>query len=268
MSETASRPGFLERLGRASVGGAQEIGLAAAIFVEAFYWTILGHAKNQRVRLRAVVDQMMEVGIKAIPIVTMMAVTIGVMLAIQGIHTLRTFGAESQVTIGIALSVTREFAPLITGILVVGRSGSAIAARLGTMTISQEVDALNVMGINPVRFLVAPVLIATIVMLPCLTFLSAVVSLLAAGVYVSLELGISFFAYLDALREVTRVNDIMHGLGKSVLFAVLIILVGVINGAAVSGGAEGVGRMTTRSVVQGIAAIVVTDMIFAFILTR
>jgi phospholipid/cholesterol/gamma-HCH transport system permease protein len=197
-----------------------------------------------------------------------LSLTIGVMLAIQGIYTLRLFGAESRVTLGISLSVTREFAPLITGILVAGRSGSALAARLGTMNISQEIDALRVMGINPVRFLVAPSLIAMVVMLPALTFWSDVVALLGAGLYVSLDLGISMSAYVGELLDISKVDDLMHGLGKSLIFATLIALVGVVNGAGVSGGAEGVGRATTRSVVQAITAIVITDMVFVFVVTR
>jgi len=211
---------------------------------------------------------MMEIGIRAVPIIGMMAATIGMMLAIQSIYTLRIFGAESRVTIGIALSVTREFAPLITGILVAGRSGSALAARIGTMKINQEIDALHVMGINPVRFLVVPALLASVVMVPALTIFSDIVGLLAAGLYINLELGISMAAYADELRSVLSVDDVMHGLGKSVIFSILIAVIGVVNGAGVTGGAEGVGKVTTRAVVLSISAIIVTDMIFAFVATR
>jgi phospholipid/cholesterol/gamma-HCH transport system permease protein len=210
----------------------------------------------------------METGIQALPIVTILAATIGLMLAIQGIYTLRTFGAESRVTLGIALSTVREFSPLITGILVAGRSGSALAARLGTMRINQEIDALNVMGINPVRFLVVPPLVAMVVMMPLMTLWADLVSLLAAGLYVSAQLQTSLAAYGDELLTILKLNDFMHGLAKSAIFAVLIAIVGVVNGASVSGGAEGVGRMTTRSVVHAISAIIITDMVFAFMVTR
>jgi phospholipid/cholesterol/gamma-HCH transport system permease protein len=136
------------------------------------------------------------------------------------------------------------------------------------MRISQEVDALEVMGIEPVRYIVAPALIAMTVMVPVLTFWSDLMMLLGAGWYVSVDLGMSLGAYTNELRELVRVEDVMHGIYKSVLFGILITLVGVINGANVSGGAEGVGRMTTRSVVLCISAIIVTDMIFAYITTR
>lgn len=258
----------LERIGRASIAGVAEVGFGAVLFAQSIFWAVLGHKRAQPIRLSMVFERAMEVGIAAIPIVTLMSITIGIMLAIQGIYTLSTFGAEQQVTIGVGISVVREFGPLITGILVAGRTGSSLAARIGTMRINQEVDALEVMGVNPVRFLVAPALIAMTVMVPVLTFWADIVMLAGAGWYISIELGMSMGAYIDSLREIIVVDDVMHGLGKSVLFGILITLVGVINGALVEGGAEGVGRMTTRSVVLAISAIIVTDMIFAFITTR
>lgn len=259
---------ILDRFGRSAIGAVEQVGRGAGLLVESVYWLIVGPRRRQPVRPRAVFVQMMEIGIKAIPIVGVMAATIGIMLAIQGIYTLRIFGAESRVTIGIALSMTREFAPLITGILVAGRSGSALAARIGTMKINQELDALSVMGINPVRFLVVPALLGCLVMLPALTIFSDMVGLWAAGAYVGVELGMSMAAYGDELVTVLTANDIIHGVGKSAIFAALIAVIGVLNGAAVTGGAEGVGQYTTRAVVQSIAAIVITDMLFVFVVTR
>ncbi len=172
-------------------------------------------------------------------------------------------------TLGVALSVTREFAPLITGILVAGRSGSALAARLGTMKINEELSALTVIGIDPVRLSRralaggdaadgAPADLVRRHGRACS----------APACYISLELGMSFTAYLGELRLFLDNHDILHGIGKSAIFGVLITLVGVVNGLGVSGGAEGVGRMTTRSVVHAISAIVITDMIFTFVVTR
>jgi phospholipid/cholesterol/gamma-HCH transport system permease protein len=257
-----------ERMGRAAERALEEFGYAASLLGECLYWIVFGRRRGQPVRVAPVFAEMMEIGVRAIPIVSVLAATIGAMLAIQGIDTLRTFGAEQQVVIGIALSVTREFAPVITGILVAGRSGSALAARLGTMTINQEIDALLVMGINPVRFLAAPALLGMLVMLPSLTFLADFVGLLGAGIYVSLDLGMSMAAYWDQTRAVLDVDDLLHGLYKSMLFAILVTVIGVVNGSSVAGGAEGVGRATTRSVVHSIAAIVIADMIVAFLLTR
>jgi phospholipid/cholesterol/gamma-HCH transport system permease protein len=266
MIDTAAR--WMERLGRYAVRGVAEFGFGAALFGESLFWLAMGRRRRQPVRAPAIFAQGMEIGIGALPIVTVLAGTIGVMLAIQGIYTLKTFGAESRVTLGIALSTVREFSPLITGILVAGRSGSALAARLGTMRINQEIDALAVMGISPVRFLVVPALVAMAVMLPLLTLWADLVSLFAAGLYVAPQLGSTMGAYIEEVRSLLKLNDLLHGLAKSCIFAVLVTIVGVLNGASVTGGAEGVGRMTTRSVVHAISAIVITDMVFAFVVTR
>ena len=258
----------LERVGRSTLEGVASIGFAAVLLRDSLVWLLLGRRRRQRVRSAPVVAQMMEIGIHALPIVSMLGFTIGIMLAIQGIHALAPFGAQHQIMIGIGLSVTREFAPLITGILVAGRSGSAITARLATMTISNEIDALEVMGINPIRFLVVPSLLGMLVMLPALTLWTDLVALFGAGMYVTGSLDITAAAYVEETLRYLSVDDLTHGLSKSAIFAALIVVIGVVDGASVSGGAEGVGRATTRSVVHAISAIVVTDMIFALVVTR
>ena len=260
--------GFVERLGRSTVVGVGAIGYGATVLRDAIAWVVLGRQRGQPVRATPMFTQMMEIGILALPIVTMLGFTIGLMLAIQGIHALEPFGAQQQVMIGIGLSVTREFAPLITGILVAGRSGSALAARLGTMTITNEIDALEVMGINPVRFIVVPSLIGMVVMLPALTLWADVVSLFGAGLYVTADLGMTASVYLDETLRYLTAEDLLHGLTKSVIFAVLIIVIAVVDGTSVTGGAEGVGRVTTRSVVHSISAIILVDMVFAFVMMR
>lgn len=257
-----------ERIGHYVMRGVDEFGFAASLLGKIVFWIVLGRSRRQPVRVPAIFAQAMDIGISALPIITLLAATIGVMLAIQGIYTLRTFGAETRVTLGVALSTVREFSPLITGILVAGRSGSALAARLGTMRINQEIDSLTVMGIDPVRFLVAPSMIAMVIMLPLLTLWGDLVALFAAGLYISAELQMSLAAYADEVVTLLKLNDLLHGLAKSAIFAVLVTVVGVVNGASVTGGAEGVGRMTTRSVVHAISAIVITDMVFAFVVTR
>ncbi len=255
-------------MGRGAVRGLDEIGFAGVLMGESLFWTLAGPRWRQPVRLSAVLHEMMQIGVLALPIATLLSATVGLMLAIQSLYSLGLFGAESFAHVGVALSVTREFSPLIIGILVAGRSGSALAARLATMSINQEVDALNVIGINPVRYLMAPALLAMLAMLPALAMWSNLMALGVAGLYISAALDLSMAAYVTGTIEVLSPGDLWHGLGKSVLFAVLIVLVAVVNGAGVTGGAEGVGRATTRAVVQGISAIVVTDMIFAFVVTQ
>jgi len=256
-----------EGVGRIVVRGVEEVGFAAALFAESLLWAVVGPTRHQPVRVTAVFAQMMQIGIEALPIATVLAATIGMMLAIQSLYSLGLFGAESFATVGIALSVVREFAPLIIAILIAGRSGSALAARFSTMVINQEVDALRVIGISPVRFLVAPALFAMMIMVPCLTMWANIVALTAAGLLVTSALGISLGAYFTDVMVTLSVNDLAHGLGKSLLFAALVALVSAVNGALADGGAEGVGRRTTRAVVQSIAAIILVDMIFAFVVT-
>lgn len=259
---------LMQSVGQRCAAGLQEVGWAMMLLLESLWWLAAGRLRQQPVRGAAILAQAVDIGLRALPIVAVLNFAVGAMVAIQGIYTLSIFGAESQVTLGVALSVTREFAPLITGVLVAGRSGSALAARIGTMKINEEISALTVMGIEPVRYLVAPALVAMLLMLPALTWFADCVALLGAGIYISMDLGMSLPAYADALREACSVGDVLHGLGKSVLFALLITLVGVINGLSVTGGAEGLGRATTRAVVQAISAIVITDMLFAFVVTR
>lgn len=258
----------LERIGRTSVDLVEEFGYYLTLTLESLFWIVLGRTRRQPVRLSATVQQMVEIGIAGLPIVFVLSFSIGVMLAIQGIHTLKQFGAETQVVLGIALSVTREFGALITGILVAGRSGSALAARIGTMTVNQEIDALRVMGINPVRYLVAPVMIAMIIMLPLVTLFSDLAAMLGGAVFCNLELGLSYAGYWDQSTVFITSNDVMQGLTKSVVFGAIIALVGVTNGFMVTGGAEGVGRSTTRAVVLAISYIVLADMAFTYFLNR
>jgi phospholipid/cholesterol/gamma-HCH transport system permease protein len=270
MAETALRrvSDILEHLGRRTVAAVEEAGYVLALLCESLFWIFAGPFLRQPVRVPSVFAQMMSVGIAAAPIVFVLSFSVGIMLAIQGIATLKTFGAEAQVVVGIALSETREFGALITGILVAGRSGSALAARIGTMQVNQEIDALRVMGINPVRYLVSPALLAMLIMQPTLTFFADLAGLLGGAVYCAIELGLSYSAYWDRVVDVLVVDDVFQGLKKSLVFATIIALIGVTNGFAVTGGAEGVGRATTRSVVLSISWIVVADMLFTYFLNR
>jgi phospholipid/cholesterol/gamma-HCH transport system permease protein len=265
--EHGSPARFLESVGRGVARSVEAFGFGAHLFFESFYWLIMGRRVGQRVRSSPIFAQMMVIGVNAIPIVSILSVAIGITLSMQGINSLEQFGAQHQVIFMVALSVTREFGPLITGILVAGRSGSALAARISTMVISQEIDALKVMGINPVRYMVVPSLIGMMIVLPALTLWSIGISLVGSAFYVAPQIGTTIGAYFTQVNASIDVDDLAHGLTKSLIFAVLITIVSVINGISVKGGAEGVGRVTTSAVVHGILAIVLTDMIFVFMTT-
>jgi phospholipid/cholesterol/gamma-HCH transport system permease protein len=259
---------LLAGLGRRTTQSLSGLGYAGMLLAESLYFIAVGWRRGQPVRLRSVFEQMRQVGVDAIPIVAMLSFTIGVMLGIQFIAALGEFGAESQVIMAVAKSVTREFGALITAILVAGRTGSSLAARIGSMQVSQEVDALAVIGVEPVRYLVAPALIAMLVMMPALTMIANFVALLGAALYASPFLDMSIGAYFVQTLDLLDPRDLWEGLSKSVVFALLITLIGVSTGFSVSGGAEGVGRATTRAVVLSISFIVVADMLFSFFLNR
>lgn len=246
----------------------EEIGYCASLFVESLWWLLVGPFLRQPVHARLILNELVAIGLAAVPILSVLSFSVGVMLAIQGVYSLKAFGAESQVVMALVLSITREFGALISGIMVAGRSGSALAARIGAMQISQEVDALTVMGISPVRHLVAPPLVAAIVMVPCLTVLSSVAALAGSAVYCNQVLGLSFEAFIAQTFAILQVADVLQGLGKGLTFGIIIALVGVSNGFAVTGGADGVGRATTRAVVQSLSYIVVADMIFTWLMSR
>ncbi len=263
---SVARP--LASLGRASLGALGGLGYATVLLADALRLSLVGWREGQPVRVSAIVRQMREIGADALPIVALLSMTVGLMLGIQFIAALSEFGAQSQVVLAVAKSVTREFGALITAILVAGRSGSALAARIGSMTVSQEVDALAVMGIEPVRYLVAPALIAMLVMLPALTIFANAIAIFGAAVYSAPALNVTPTAYILQTLSLLAPGDIWQGLAKSAVFAVLITLIGVSTGFSVSGGAEGVGRATTRAVVLSICWIIVADMVFSFFLNR
>ena len=253
-------------LGLSAIKGISFIGQAARLIVQSFYLLIRGPAIGQPVRLRHVVQEIITGGIQSLPVVILMASTIGVMLSIQGIHSLRIFGAETQVSFGLALSIPREFAPLITGIIVAGRSGSQLASRVGSMRLNGEIDALTVMGISPVRFIVAPALFGLLISLPILVGVATVASLTAGQLYIEATIGIASQAFWADVLSVVTMVDLAHCFGKAVLFAFLISLIGIVMGLGVSGGAEVLGRATTSSVVTCIGAIIAADTAVALLL--
>jgi phospholipid/cholesterol/gamma-HCH transport system permease protein len=259
---------FSNTLGDVARRGLEALGYGGALFFESFYWLLLGRRYGQVVSAAPIAAQLMEVGVRAIPIVAVLSFAIGVSLAIQLIFSLSEFGAESKSVFAIAKAVTREFGPLITGILVAGRTASALAARIGSMVVSQEVDALRVIGVNPVRYLAAPPLLALLIMMPILTILSDLSAIIGGALYSLTLLQLDLWAYLMISLDSLNQSDIMQGLQKSLVFAVIIAVVGVSSGFGVVGGAEGVGRATTRAVVSAISWIVIADMVFTYFQNR
>ncbi|MFK8010698.1 MAG: MlaE family ABC transporter permease [Marinicellaceae bacterium] len=259
---------FIESLGSSMVLAIERIGFAIRLFLDSIYWLFFGRKFKQKLRLAQVAEQVRVIGFDALPIVMALSFVVGVMLSIQLLYAFADFGAESQVLLAIAKSVTREFSPLIIGIIVAGRSGAALAAKIGSQVVSQEIDALRVIGVVPVRYLVLPPLLGLIISMPLLILVANVMAILGGAVFSIDSLDMSLMAYLQESFDVLAVNDVYQGLIKSVVFGIIIALVGATTGFNVTGGAEGVGKATTTAVVASIAAIVVADMIFSYFLTQ
>jgi phospholipid/cholesterol/gamma-HCH transport system permease protein len=208
------------------------------------------------------VQQMALIGTEAVPIVAFMSLLLGIVLALNGAQQLRQFGAQIFIANLVGISMTREMGPLITAIIVSGRSGSAIAAEIGTMVISEEIDAMRTMALSPMRFLVVPKVLALICMMPLLTVISNVAGIgggYLVGVF-GLDLGDS--AYRMQTVQALLISDVTTGLVKSVVFGLLIGLIGVYRGFAVRGGPEAIGRATTSAVVTSIIACIVANACF------
>ncbi len=202
------------------------------------------------------------VGADALPIVALISFLLGVILAFQSAVPMKRFGAEIFVADLLGLSILRELGPLMTAILLAGRSGAAFAAEIGTMTVNQEVDALSTMGLDPVRFLVTPRIIAALLMTPLLTLFADLVAL-AGGALTMQTFSSPLVTFFKELDAAVNLADFMAGWVKSFVFAFLIAAVGCLRGLQTSAGASAVGDSATRAVVSGIILLVIVDGIFA-----
>lgn len=223
------------------------------------YWLLIGPFRGRPVRLAAVFHQMVRIGVQAIPMTALTSLSIGVTLAMQGAHELSRMGAAAYVPDLLALSLLRELGPLLVGVVVIGRSGSAVTAELGTMKVSEEIEALEVMAIDPVRYLVVPRFVAMLIMLPTLTVFGNYVGLAGGWTICHFSLDMETAAYIRRLVESSHPMDLYSGMVKSVVFAWLIITIACTYGLGVKGGAEGVGRSTTNSVVVCILTMLIAD---------
>ncbi len=229
---------------------------------QVFYWTVIAPFRGKGINWKNVFDQMVKMGVDSLPIVSLIAFFVGLIIAMQSAYQLKQFGATIYVANLVAVSLLRELAPLLTSIIVTGRSGSAITAEIGTMKVSEEIDALRTMGLNPVKYLVVPRALAMLIMLPCLTVVADFVGIFGGYIISISTLTITSVRYIDQTISALVLTDLMSGLVKSVFFAIIIAVNGCYQGFGVSGGAEGVGKSTTRSVVVSIFLIIVADVLF------
>lgn len=250
----------LRSLGAATRGLLEDTGALSRLAASAVDRALIAPLRGEAVRLRPTVRQALEAGNRSLPLVALICFLVGMIMALQSAYQLAELGALSLVAKLVAVSVTRELAPLLTAIIVAGRFGSAIAAELGTMKVSQEIDALRVMGIDPVSFLVVPRLVGLLITLPCLTIFADLIGILG-GLAVALGvLGMGWGGYLAETFDALVLQDIVTGIVKAFAFAAIIGLVGCHQGLATRGGAEGVGRATTASVVRSIVLVIAADL--------
>lgn len=234
----------------------------AKIINDTFYWTFLSPFKGKSIRLKSTIYEMVKAGYNSIPIITIISFFIGIILALQSAYQLKKVGALIYVANLVGVSITRELGPIVTAIIVSGRSGSAFAAEIGSMKAAEEIDALISMGINPVHFLVVPKLIALMVMMPALTIVSDFIGIIGGFVLSISILEIHPYNYFQQTVNALLIKDIITGLVKAWAFGIVITIVGSYQGFKVSGGAEEVGRRTTSAVVSSIFFVIVFDLFF------
>ncbi len=220
---------------------------------------------GNRYRWKESVRQMLEIGVDALPMVALMAICTGFILAMQGASELRRLGAIHYVIDLVAVGFTRELGPLLTAVAVSGRSGSAFAAEIGTMEVTEEIDALRVMALEPIEFVLAPKYLAALVAVPCLSVISNFCGILAGGLFMFFSTHLGLVLYFRYVLSSIVLRDVISGLIKSVAFATIIAHVGCLEGFRVSGGPDAVGRSTTSAVVRSTFLVVIADAIFTAI---
>ena len=221
-----------------------------------------------RFRVNAFVRQLDMVGVSALPIIGLMSFLIGIVIAQQGAVQLQQFGAET-LTVNLVGRITlRELGVLMTAIMVAGRSGSAFAAQIGTMKLTEEVDAMRTIGISPIEALVIPRILAAVLMMPLLGFYSSVIAIIGGAVVGDLLLGIPFWNFIERIKDVVPIYDLWVGLIKAVPFGLIVALAGCYHGMQVQGNSEEVGLRTTMAVVSAIFAVIVLDAFFAVFFTE
>nr|WP_294848492.1 MlaE family lipid ABC transporter permease subunit [uncultured Sphingomonas sp.] len=248
--------GWVIETGRTFIG---LIGFLGAVLTG--FWSIIRRPK--RFRMNAVIQQFDKVGVRALGIIGLMSFLIGIVIGQQGAVQLQQFGAEVYTINLIGRLTVRELGTLMTAIMVAGRSGSAFAAQIGTMKITEEIDAMRTIGVSPVEALVTPRMIASVVTMPLLAFYAMIMSLLGGGIFCWVSLGIPPLTFIQRLQEVIPITDLWVGLIKAPVFGFIIALAGCYQGMLVQGNSEEVGIRTTNAVVQSIFMVIVLDAVFA-----
>lgn len=258
-------PGILVRLGDAAIRHANDVKYLISFIGSVCLALVHVCIHPKSLRTEETFSYLQKTGVDALPIVSLISFLLGLIMAFMSAVQLKQFGANIYVASLVSLAMVRELGPIMTAIIVAGRSGSAFAAEIGTMKISEEVDALYTMGFDPTRFLVVPKLVASVVVVPLLTLFSDLFAILG-GLLVGVSmLDLTMSSYMAQTLKTLSLFDFTLGLIKSVVFALLIAWIGCLRGFQVRGGADAVGRATTSAVVSSLFLIIFTDSVFAVI---
>jgi phospholipid/cholesterol/gamma-HCH transport system permease protein len=256
-------PSWIARLGRSSAAIVAEaialLGLVGECAIA--LWAAIRNPR--RMRWRPFLHHVGVAGMSALPIVGLLSFLLGIVVAYQGAGQLERYGANVFVVDLVSLSMLREFAPLITAIIVAGRSGAAFAAQLGTMVVTEEIDALRALGISPVELLVLPRVFALLIVLPLLTMFADVLGIAGGMIMARARLGVDYAGFIDRLPHAVDAGTLLLGVGKAPIFAAIIVVVGCFQGLRTRDGADSVGTQTTRAVVQSIFLVIVADALFS-----
>ena len=251
---------FVEGVGRGVLGFVVYAGGTFSLLLQTLFWIAV-----PPFRARQISEQMVKIGVRSLSISTLTSFFIGVVIAFQSAYQMRKVGASMYIPSLVSISMAREIGPIMTALVVAGRVGASIAAELGSMRVTEQVDALETLATNPVKYLVAPRFIALFTMLPLLTVYSDVVGIFGGYVVSVFKLGLTHSLYLKMAFEPLVLKDIFTGLFKTLVFASIICIVSCYEGLNVEGGAEGVGVATTRAVVTSFIMIIASDAFFTMI---
>jgi phospholipid/cholesterol/gamma-HCH transport system permease protein len=245
---------FIESIGKSVINFTNEVGRVLTLLYDTLRLTL-----KPPIDIRNIFKQMLEAGVMSVPVVIITAIFTGMVLALQTYTGFRRFGAESLVGSVVALSMTREMGPVLTGLIVAGRAGAAMAAELGTMRVTEQIDALETLATNPVKYLVVPRFIAGIVMLPALTVMADIIGIVGGFLITVGHFGASSAEYWRRTWDFLEFDDIYNGLIKACFFGAAIALICCYKGFYTKGGAEGVGKGTTGAVVISFMTILISD---------
>lgn len=257
--------GQLARLGRLAWKQLQDMANMFAFIGEISIVLLHSLLQPRRLRWRPILYNLQTAGFEALPITGLLSFLMGVVIAYQGADQLQRFGANIYVADMVGFTMLRELSPMLTAIIVAGRSGSAYAAQIGTMKVTEEIDALRTIGIVPYELLVIPKMLALMIALPLLTVFSDIAGVFGGMIMASTKLNISYDVFIDRIGDAVNLSSFLTGVVKAPVFAIIIAIVGCFQGFQVSGSADSVGRQTTMSVVHSIFLVIVADALFSLV---